>query len=168
MVVEEKSQARRRAHLSESLPWLLFLLLSATVLVVYGARQKAQERVALAETAKVAARGLPEGFPLGAVPIPDSVKVTKCETGDAKSKEDEPMVHWTVEGESDAGFEDLHAFYKDWFTKAGWMQTQMISIPTGQSADYANDEIVVHLEIERPKSRKNTSFKLDAYKLVGN
>lgn len=160
-------QKRRKLPAAEVVPWLVFLLLILGAGGWYVQTQRTAEAERAAARAKAKQLGLPDDFPLDVVPLEQSLTVDEVETGEATSREGEPMKRWTVSGHSRTEHKALHEFYRRYFMDREWMQTQMISIPTGQSADYATEAMVVHLEIERPKSRQDTSFKMDVYKLVG-
>lgn len=164
---EAEASKRPKLPVAELVPWAVFLLLILGAGAWYWQEQRVAAQQRAQRSVEAAKLGLPSDFPLEFVPVEPSIVVDKVEMGEATSKDNEPMQHWTVSGHSDADYKAIHEFYRQHFTGLGWMQTQMISIPTGQSADYANESIVVHLEIERPKSREDTSFKMDVYRVVG-
>jgi len=163
---EQPGRTRNATVLQTLLPWLIFAMLAggtAAIFVVPAQRAEARRQSLARENQSL---GLPSDYPLDRAPLFSGAKVLSCNKSKASSKEGDPMDQWDLSAESDASAKDISEFYKSFCSDRDMLQTQMISIPTGFAMDYANENEVIHLEIERRTGAEKTSLKITYYVLA--
>ena len=163
--VETPAPLKRRVDWATLAPGIAFVLILAIAAVVYVAQNSKTVKEAKKEEAKIAALGLPQGYPLKDIPLYPGLKITEKKHGDATSSDGKPMDLWEIHGTSPDDKKPIFEFVKDKMMARNMSQTQYISIPTGYGVTYGDEKYSVEYEIEKQAKDKATRVVMRVYRL---
>lgn len=112
------------------------------------------------------AAGLPDGYPIRLVPLPDGFILGETERDTATSTDNLPMDKWVVNGEAPQPHEEVFQYYKDHLLGAGLSQTQLISIPGSYYVEYGDPDGTISFEIDDERGESGgTRLKIIVHRL---
>lgn len=111
--------------------------------------------------------GLPEDYPATFVPLYPGVEIVSAEQTDADSTDGAPMDRWHVLAQIDEDKEPIYEFYKQRMENEDMRQTMYISLPTGYSMHYADENRIAELRIEKTSKDELMQVELTVYVVKG-
>ncbi len=177
--VNQAAAAERNAR--PVFTWILYLvvvLIAAGLIAVFKYQQRLQQadlraRLEAAEqrSEKLAlqnqAVGLPDTYPADFMPLYPGVELLSASSEEAKADDGALMDKWHVLSQIDEDKEVVYEFYKARIEAEDLRQTMYISLPTGYSISYADENRIVELRIEKLRQDPKLQVEITLYIVKG-
>jgi hypothetical protein len=173
-----ESSVKQPAPITTWVIYLVFGVIAVSAFLLYNYKQRQELKLVEERTAAEVQRskelaalnksaGLPETYPLDFMPLYPGVEFLEAQSEDAKADDGAAMDKWHVLCQTDAPKQDVYDFYMQRLEAEGMRQTMYISLPSGYSLGYADENRIVELRIEKLRSDPKLQVELTVYIVKG-